>query len=316
MRVYDFDDTIYKGDSGVDFFKYSFSKRPFKVLLSLLNTILFLPLYALKIIKTIELKEKIFGYVKSCNNIQELVEDFWDLNEHKIKPWYLKEQHKDDVIISASFDFYIEPICKRLNIKNVITTEYNLKTGKTIGLHCSGENKIVKFEEKFPGKKMSKSYSDSGSDIPILEYAKEGFIVIDDQIIPYDKNYKFKNKTIKYLRDYDFLNILVNSLTGLVSLVIFTLVLNIFLDFIFSFSIAYFLSSIITCLLAIKYLFKNSLLLSVFSLLIYYVANYAILILIYVTGYQFIKYTLPLLSLIYFIISYFSLYFINKERGI
>lgn len=316
MIVYDFDDTIYQGDSGVDFFKYCFSKRPILVLLSLLKTIIFLPLYALKIIRTKELKEKIFSFIKRCNNIDELVEDFWDLNEYKIKSWYLKQQSKDDVVISASYDFLIEPICKRINIKHVITTEYNLKTGKTIGLHCQGKNKIVKFEEKFPDKKMKQAYSDAGVDRPILEYAKEGFIVIDNQIIPYTKDYQFKNKTIKYLRDYDFLNILVSSLLGVIILVMFTYIFNLFFEFIISFSFSYLLSIMVICLFSNKYLYKTKYFKNILSMFIYSLMHFVLLLLIYRVSIKSINNIMLILSILYFIFTYMSLYLINKGRGI
>ena len=47
VNVYDFDKTIYKRDSGVDFILFSMKKYPFKVLKSILKTIPILIMFLL-----------------------------------------------------------------------------------------------------------------------------------------------------------------------------------------------------------------------------------------------------------------------------
>lgn len=255
MIIYDFDDTIYDGDSSIDFYKYCFIRKPFSALISLIVTAFNLPLYMLKIISHREMKEKVFKFVTKFNNLEEMVEDFWDENEGKIKKWYLAQYHKEDVVISASFDFIIKPICHRLNIKHVITTDYNIKTGKIIGPNCHGKTKIIKFEKQFPGKKMKQAYSDSPVDRPILEYAKEGFVVIKEDVIPYEEH--IFDKTLHcYLFDTKFLALFMNSLMGSILLILFSLLLKNIMNILYSFSLGYLLTTICLYLLSSKTIYE------------------------------------------------------------
>lgn len=187
MIAYDFDNTIFAGDSSVGFYKYCFFKRPLLVFGYLIASIPTLIMYLFKIRTRIEVKDKLFAFIPKLNNILELVEDYWDINEGGIKEWYLNQKDQDDLIISATYDFIIDPICVRLNIKNVISTDYHLKKGKTVSLHCYEKNKIIMFNEKFPKKTIKVAYSDSASDIPLLEYATSGYVVKGNQLIPYKK---------------------------------------------------------------------------------------------------------------------------------
>lgn len=239
MIIYDFDETIYDGDSSVDFYKYCFNRKPFSALKSLLVTIFYLPHYFFKIISFGELKEKLFKFVIKFNDLEAMVEDFWDENENKIKKWYLDQHHENDVVISASFDFIIKPICHRLNIKHVIGTKYNLKNGKIIDSNCSGKEKILRFEEKFPNKKMKQAYSDSKKDLPILEHAKEGFVVIKDKIIPYEEGVFEKIKHNNVIKT-NYLILLINLV-----LIIFTILFNNFLNLLLSFTLSYIISTVL-----------------------------------------------------------------------
>ena len=63
INGYDFDETIYDGDSSVDFFKYSL-KRNKKVLLQAPIQVFGLILYILKIIDKTKFKEYIFSFLK------------------------------------------------------------------------------------------------------------------------------------------------------------------------------------------------------------------------------------------------------------
>ena len=47
--------------------------------------------------------------------------------------WYMKQQKEDDIIISASPDFLLRPICKRLGIHSLNASNVNIYTGKIEG---------------------------------------------------------------------------------------------------------------------------------------------------------------------------------------
>ncbi len=188
MIAYDFDQTIFDADSSIGFYKYCLSKRPLLVIYHAILAIPYIVMYLLKIKTRNQTIDKIFSFVPKLNNIIELVEDYWDLNEGKIKTWYKEVYDPNDVIISATYDFILKPICARLNIKNLICTDYHIGKGKTVGMYCYKGNKIKLFEKRFKNQNITKAYSDSPSDIPLLEYAKEGYVVIKNKIIPYEKN--------------------------------------------------------------------------------------------------------------------------------
>ena len=97
----------------------------------------------------------------------------WDL----IKSFYLKQKNYDDVIISASPTFLLEPICRRLNITYLIASKVDKHTGKYTGINCYGSEKVRRFKEIFPNQSIDNFYSDSLSDAPIAKLAKHAFLV-------------------------------------------------------------------------------------------------------------------------------------------
>ena len=74
--LYDFDGTIYDGDSGIDFIKYSIKnhKGTLKCLFASIWTVI---LFILKLRTKEEMKNKLFAFVKDIDNIEEFVDGFW-----------------------------------------------------------------------------------------------------------------------------------------------------------------------------------------------------------------------------------------------
>lgn len=183
MNAYDFDKTIYDKDCSVGFYFYSWKKHFFLMIWYLFKTIGWAFLYLIKKIDFKALKEKMFSYVTKIKNLDKEVNDFWEKHKNGIKKFYLNNQKDDDVIISASFDFILKPIIKELGIKNLICTKYNLKTGKIIGNNCHDKEKVIEFKKQFKNKTINEAYSDSMSDLPMLEYAKKAYVVKGDKLI-------------------------------------------------------------------------------------------------------------------------------------
>ncbi len=181
INAYDFDETIYDGDSSVNFYLYSL-KRNKSVLLQLPIQIYGTIIYKLRIIDKTKFKEYIFSFLRRIDNVDEYVDDFWKLNKSKIKKWYLDQKDKTDVIISASPEFLLKPLEKDYNFK-VIATKVNKKTGKFESKNCHDFEKIKRFEEKYKNTKIKRFYSDSiKADKPMLQYAEEGYLVKKNEI--------------------------------------------------------------------------------------------------------------------------------------
>lgn len=184
MNVYDFDGTIYDGDSSIDFCLFCFAKD--------FSLVRFLPKQFFGFLKFIfrkisrkEFKEKFFCFLKGIEDVEELVKQFWKLNGRKIKPWCLAQRRDDDIIISASPDFLLNEICKTLNVK-LIATRMDSKTGKIIGENCRGAEKVNRLcaELKLSKEEISieNFYSDSKSDEMLAVLAKNSFLVMRNKI--------------------------------------------------------------------------------------------------------------------------------------
>ena len=185
MNIYDFDNTIFKGDSSKRFIIYSFFRHPFLVTWSILKGLKEAFKLLFKKSNLGLIKSEIFSFVKYIKHFDKYIDKFILKNQDRIKKFYLEQQQDDDVVISASFEFIIEPFCKYLGIKNIIATKYDLKKGHIIGKNCKGEEKIIRFKKIYNGQKVVKAYSDSLSDVAMFKLAQEAYLVDGDKIIPY-----------------------------------------------------------------------------------------------------------------------------------
>ena len=174
MNVFDFDKTIYYSDSTRDFVLWCFRRY-----------------YAFHIGTKTEFKEKMYRFLKVIKG-KEDVERFWKEKISGIKPFY-KEIHKDDdVIISASPEFLLKPLEKKLNI-TVIASKVDINTGKYDGLNCYHAEKVKRFRELYPDGKIDTFYSDSYSDEPLALLADKAYIVDGDTLIDWDYTHHKKN---------------------------------------------------------------------------------------------------------------------------
>ena len=175
MNVYDFDGTIYNGDSTVDFFLYAVKRNP-SVLLYLPKQAWGFVLYGTKRIDKTRLKEYFFCFLPTIN-AEELTESFWDQNQNKICDWYLKQQQQDDIIISASPKFLLQPICSKLGISRLIASEVDPQTGMFTGENCRGQEKVRRLEAAYNVNHIDGFYSDSHFDLPLAKIADKAFLV-------------------------------------------------------------------------------------------------------------------------------------------
>lgn len=193
MNIYDFDDTIYDGDTFIEMIKYSIFCYPFITLKSIITSIPYFIKYKNGKCSFELFKEKLFSFLFKIDNLDNHIEKFIDKNIHKIKKWYLINQKDNDLVVSASLSLWIKPFCERIGIKNVIATDMD-SNGKIIGKNCKRDEKVKRIEEKFGDIKIDNAYSDSLSDLPMLLIAKNAFIVEGNKLIKYTEGYNFKRK--------------------------------------------------------------------------------------------------------------------------
>ena len=184
MNVYDFDNTIYKGESSLDFFIYCVKQNP-KQLKFMPSVIYTLAKYKLCLITAEELiktgEKFALEFINNIKNIDTVTKDFWDGHQHKIKSFYLKNQKSDDCIISASPSFLLKEIANRLNITNLICSEVDKTTGK-INKLCFSKEKARLFTKHFPDVDIDCFYTDSMNDKPMIDISKSAYIVKGNRI--------------------------------------------------------------------------------------------------------------------------------------
>ena len=184
MNVYDFDKTIYDGDSTADFIFYCIKHFP-KTLLRLPATAWAYLLYISGIYKKTRFKEKMYGFLRYVPNIDKAVSDFWRIKRSKLKKWYLEQKRNDDLIISASPEFLLAPVCSDMGIE-MMASRVDKHTGKYDGENCHGKEKVRRLYEKISNPEIEEFYSDSLSDTPLAELAKHAYLVNKDTRIPWE----------------------------------------------------------------------------------------------------------------------------------
>lgn len=184
MNIYDFDGTIYHGDSTMDFILYSLKKHPALVRFLPIQAMAFLRYKQKKVDKT-TMKEQFYRML-SGYDAAALLEEFWDNHQHKIYSWYPDQQEGGDIIISASPEFLLRPICRRLGIRHLIASRVDVRTGKYTGLNCWGPEKVVRLKDEMDIDHCTKFFSDSHSDQPLADIADEAYLVKKDgTVIPW-----------------------------------------------------------------------------------------------------------------------------------
>ena len=255
INVYDFDETIYDGDSSIDFFKYALSKNK-KCLFIVPKLIIAVILYLLKIKEKEYLKSIFFSFIKYFDNLDKVVKEFWKTNDKKIKKFYLKQRNKNDIIISASPEFLLKPVAQKYNFQ-LIATVIDTSTGKLVGKNCYGEEKVNRLI-KTGIKQFDKFYSDSLSDTPLSKLAKEAYIVKKEKIIKWSDYKETKLKKLKkafFNRDFiTFCAIgVINAFNGVWIAYVYSLFINSpIIAYIFGFMTSLVISYILNSVLNFK----------------------------------------------------------------
>ncbi len=177
MNVYDFDGTLYKGESCLHFAIYCILRKPqvLKFFPEILNLYKQHKNNILNIEEANELFKRIFNTLSSTEEeFSNLINKFWKKHEKNLNHELVNKMKKNDVIISAGPDFLLKK--SPIKNKNIICSEIDIRNKKVL-FFCYGENKRKKFKEKYKNKKIDKFYTDSYSDMPLMDLAEEVYLV-------------------------------------------------------------------------------------------------------------------------------------------
>ena len=185
MNVYDFDETIYDGESSIEFLLCYLRKDP--------TVVKYLPRVAKLMFRykrgEATLEEFLQNdaavlrryFAENKVDLASLVSGFWDKRMHKIKPFYREKQQEDDVIITASPYFMMDDVCERLGVRHLIATDFDIQTGE-IRSACFRERKVDLFRAAFPDGEIDDFYTDSVNDSFLFPLAKRVFMVKGSKI--------------------------------------------------------------------------------------------------------------------------------------
>lgn len=256
MNIYDFDETIYDSDSTRDFYFYSLKKHP-AMLLSVPGMLWAFFLYILGVKTKTQFKEKMYRFLTYIPDIDSEINLFWDKNERKVKKWYKDRQKEDDIIISASPEFLLEPVCKRLGIKHLIASRVDKHTGKYTGENCWGEEKVKRLNAELPDAVCAEFYSDSLSDEPLARLADKAAIIKGEELIAWDE---YKPSKLKMFFSREFLAFLVVGVINTLSNIVFSTIYSLFIpNTTIAFFPGYITSNLVSYILNSKLTFKEKL---------------------------------------------------------
>ncbi len=192
IAFFDLDGTITQRDTYKEMLVFGLIKRPWRAFLVFLSVYDFI-LHKLGKRTNTDVKQKllqrIFGGLVRHDLAAMSRAYAHFLLKYGVKKQALAElqQHVEKgtriVLVSASFDFYVNEIAKLLPVDKVICTKAEFKndqlTGFLDGENCHGGQKIVRINEfiNLDDYNAVFSYSDHHSDVPLLEFATIGYAV-------------------------------------------------------------------------------------------------------------------------------------------
>ena len=189
IAVFDFDGTLTRKDTFLEFIKFSKGKWHFYV-----GFLLFSPLLVamkLKWLPNWKTKQRLFSYFfkgVSMEQFNNLCVGFGSEIDRMLQPKALEtlQSHQKNknkiVIISASVDNWIRPWAEKAGVESIIATQiatdsHGLLTGEFLTKNCYGQEKVNRLLSVFPNRSDYKllAYGDSRGDKDLIEFADEGF---------------------------------------------------------------------------------------------------------------------------------------------
>lgn len=157
INLYDFDGTIYDGNSSVDFFVFCLLRNP-RITKHAVRNLSDVCKISLRLLNLEDSNGEYCSFLSELNDLDSLVELFWDKNQGKVQKWYLNQKEESDIVITGSPEFIIKPICEKLHISG-IGTLVDIETGKITDL-CYKKNKLKRLEPILSNQQVNAFYTD------------------------------------------------------------------------------------------------------------------------------------------------------------
>ncbi|MEG0307397.1 MAG: HAD family hydrolase [Clostridium sp.] len=195
LAIFDIDYTLTRKETSMELYKYMV-KRDKKLLRYLPSHIVTGLFYGVKVYNASKTKEKFLRFLEGTKEeeLKALVKDFYKnqisniLYEDGIKA--IKDFKKNGYkvyLISASPEFYVSEFYNIEGVDKVIGTKFNMDDGvftpRVVGENCKGEEKVRRLKEELKKDnievdfKNSYMFSDSLSDLPLLNLVGKGYLI-------------------------------------------------------------------------------------------------------------------------------------------
>jgi phosphatidylglycerophosphatase C len=191
LAIFDVDKTIIQNDSMFSFLLYGLKGKPTSVHLVFLAA-LYSVLYKLNLMDATRAKSAFFSFI---NYMDE--RDLRHFFHTKLKPRiykqalnemrFMKQEGYHILLVTASPEAYMKYFNELNEVDGVIGTELLIKEGRYTGTikgnNCKGEEKVARIKRYLEEKKIipdynsSYAYSDSLSDMPMLNLVKHRYII-------------------------------------------------------------------------------------------------------------------------------------------
>jgi len=193
LALFDFDGTITRKDSFLDFIIHVVGARRFLTGLLVLSP--FIIAYKLKIISNSKAKEFVLGFFFRGWDANRFKNAAYNYSRDKLPRivrktamkrlnWHKQEGHKV-VIVSASIDDVLRNWCD-MNEVDLIATQIEVRdgklTGKFLSKNCYGPEKVSRLKERFNLTECEYiyAYGDSRGDREMLALADEAYHAFSD----------------------------------------------------------------------------------------------------------------------------------------
>ncbi|MDF2418583.1 HAD-IB family hydrolase [Acinetobacter beijerinckii] len=196
LALFDFDGTLYPKDSFTGFIFYTLSKR--HIVRKGLQILPWIQAYYLSLYPAHSMRPRLFQSMFkniSADFVDKLAEEYAQKIVKNLDPKLFKQlqlhQQKGDqiVLVSASVDLYLKPICNFLNIELICTqTEIKsgLLTGNYISEDCSCEQKKIRIQQQYnlDDYQYIYAYGNSEEDLEMLSLADYPYMMGTENPLP------------------------------------------------------------------------------------------------------------------------------------
>lgn len=184
IDVYDFDGTIYDGDSTADFVFFALRRHP-----GLITALPSLAMAAGRLLaggSLTRFKTVLFGEMAKRFSLTEEAAAFWQSEKTRAKlgKWFFDTRRDLPIVIaSASPEFELCHAAKLLGVERLIGTRCDFATGALIGKNCKNTEKIERIRENYGDFEVRAMYTDDAkADGPLLAMAKEKYLVTHGRV--------------------------------------------------------------------------------------------------------------------------------------